>query len=81
VLTPDVFDHIERLRPGAGGELQLTDALRTQAQVKPFHGVVSTVSRHDTGTPSGWVRAVIDRALEHPETGPDLAAWLRNRLR
>jgi len=81
VLTPDVFDHLARLTPGAGGELQLTDALRTQARVRPFHGVVSQVGRHDTGTPAGWVRAVIDRALDHPELGPDLAQWLRDRLR
>lgn len=81
VLTPDVFDHIAALRPGAGGELQLTDALRAQARVRPFHGVVSTVSRHDTGTPAGWVRAVVERALDHPEVGPELAAWLSERLR
>lgn len=81
VLTPDVFDHLARLTPGAGGELQLTDALRTQARVRPFHGVVSHVGRHDTGTPAGWVRAVIDRALNSPDIGPDLALWLHERLR
>lgn len=81
VLTPDVFDHLDRLTPGAGGELQLTDALRTQARVRPFHGVVSQVGRHDTGTPAGWVRAVIDRALNSADIGPDLALWLHERLR
>jgi UTP--glucose-1-phosphate uridylyltransferase len=80
VLTPDVFDHIDALTPGAGGELQLTDALRAQARRRPFHGVVSQVSRHDTGTPAGWVRAVVDRALDDPDTGADLATWLKNRL-
>lgn len=80
VLTPDVFDHLAQLTPGAGGELQLTDALRAQARVRPLHGVVSRVGRHDTGTPPGWVRAVVDRALEHPEWGADLAEWLRSRL-
>jgi UTP--glucose-1-phosphate uridylyltransferase len=80
VLTPDVFDHIERLSPGAGGELQLTDALRSQSRLHPLHGVLSMVTRHDTGTPAGWVRAVIDRALDDPEVGPELAAWLNDRL-
>ena len=81
VLTPDIFDHLERLRPGTGGELQLTDALRTQARERPLHGVVSTVSRHDTGTPAGWLQAVIDRALDHPDWGPELTTWLSRRLR
>lgn len=80
VLTPDVFDHIAALAPGAGGELQLTDALRAQARVRPFHGVLSQVSRHDTGTPDGWVRAVVDRALDDPATGAQFAAWLTDRL-
>ena len=39
VLTPDVFDEIDALVPGRGGELQLTDALRAQAARSPFHGV------------------------------------------
>jgi len=81
VLTPDVFDHLDTLTPGAGGELQLTDALRAQARLRPFHGVVSTVGRHDTGTPPGWLRAVIDRALDHPDWGPELQDWLTRRLR
>lgn len=81
VLTPDVFDHLAALRPGAGGELQLTDALRAQARLVPLHGVVSTVGRHDTGTPAGWLRAVIDRALDHPDWGPELLEWLNGRLR
>src|SRR5690606_12243599 len=50
VLTPAVFGHIAELRPGALGELQLTDALRVQAGAGPFHGVLSDVGRHDTGT-------------------------------
>lgn len=80
VMTSDVFDHIAALTPGAGGELQLTDALRAQGRQRPFHGVVSQVGRHDTGTPQGWVRAVVDRALDDPDTGAEFAAWLTDRL-
>jgi UTP--glucose-1-phosphate uridylyltransferase len=69
VLTPDVFDAIAALKPGAGGELQLTDALRVQAAGGPFHGVVSDVRRYDTGTPVGWLSAVVELALEHPQYG------------
>jgi UTP--glucose-1-phosphate uridylyltransferase len=76
VLTPDVFDEIDRLTPGAGGELQLTDALRAQAARSPFHGVLSQIARHDTGTPLGFLAAAIDLTLADPVLGPELRAHL-----
>lgn len=79
VLTSDVFDEIERLEPGRGGELQLTDALRAQATRAPFHGVVSTIERYDTGTPVGLLTAAIELTLRSPELGPELAEYLRQR--
>ncbi len=79
VLTPDVFGHIAELKPGAIGELQLTDALRVQAAAGPFHGVLSDVGRHDTGTPLGWLTAVVDIALDDPTIGPDFKTWLQSR--
>lgn len=69
VLTPDVFAAISALRPGAGGELQLTDALRVQAAAGPFHGVLRDVRRFDTGNPVGWLSAVVELALDHPVYG------------
>jgi UTP--glucose-1-phosphate uridylyltransferase len=69
VLTPDVFDEIAALKPGAAGELQLTDALRAQAARAPFHGVVRDVRRYDTGNPVGWMAAVVELALDHPQYG------------
>lgn len=66
VLTPDVFDEISNLRPGSGGELQLTDALRAQAARSPFSAVVTRTSRHDTGTPVGFLEAAIAYALRNP---------------
>lgn len=81
VLTPDIMDHLARLEPGAGGELQLTDALRVQAATGMVEGIIDDGIRHDTGTPDGWLRAVIDLALEDSEQGPALADWLRERLR
>jgi UTP--glucose-1-phosphate uridylyltransferase len=76
VLTPDVFDEIATLRPGSGGELQLTDALRAQAVRAPFHGVLSRITRHDTGTPLGFLTAVIEITLRDPELGPELREFL-----
>jgi UTP--glucose-1-phosphate uridylyltransferase len=76
VLTPDVFDEIDRLEPGAGGELQLTDALRVQASRSPFHGVLSDIARYDTGTPLGFLTAAIELTLGDPALGKDLRAHL-----
>ncbi len=69
VLTPAVFDHIAALRPGAGGELQLTDAMRVLCQVEPFHGVVFDTGRFDTGNKLDWLRATVEVALRHDELG------------
>ena len=63
VLTPDVFEEIAAGRIGALGEIQLTDALRAQAQRSPFHGVVSNVDRFDTGTPFGFLTAAVELGL------------------
>lgn len=78
-LTNDVFDHLERVTPGAGGEIQLTDALRMQAESGAFHGVLGTTRRFDTGTPLGWLTAVVDRALDDPSIGAPFRAWLDSR--
>jgi UTP--glucose-1-phosphate uridylyltransferase len=80
VLTPDVFDEIDRVQPGAGGEIQLTDALKAQAARSPFHGVVSDVQRYDTGNPFGWLTAVVEIGLADPQIGPQLRTWLAGQL-
>jgi UTP--glucose-1-phosphate uridylyltransferase len=80
VLTPDVFAEIERVQPGSGGEIQLTDALRAQAAAGPFHGILSDVRRYDTGNPLGWLTAVADIALDDPDIGPAFRAWLNDRV-
>jgi UTP--glucose-1-phosphate uridylyltransferase len=76
VLTQDVFDEIANLKPGSGGELQLTDALRAQAARSPFHGVLSRTVRYDTGNPSGFLEAAIAFALRDPEMADELKAHI-----
>lgn len=76
VLTPDVFDEIDRLVPGSGGELQLTDALRAQAAGSPFSGVLSGTERYDTGNPVGFLDAAISFALRNSEMSEGIAAVL-----
>jgi len=80
VLTPDIFPKIAALQPGAGGELQLTDALRVQAAGGPFHGVLREVRRFDTGNPVGWMSAVVELALDHAQYGEPFRAELHRIL-
>jgi UTP--glucose-1-phosphate uridylyltransferase len=81
LLDRAVFDAIDRIEPGAGGELQLTDAIALLIdEGHPVHVVVHRGDRHDLGNPSGYVRAFVDFALDDPDIGPDLRAWLAARL-
>lgn len=77
VLTPDVFDRIDEVGPGRGGEIQLTDALKVQAEHGPFHGVLTRTRRYDTGNPLGWLTAVVELALDDPRIGAEFRRWLR----
>jgi UTP--glucose-1-phosphate uridylyltransferase len=79
VLTPDVFEEIEHLPPGRGGEIQLTDALRIQASRSPFHGVLSGIERFDTGNPLGYLKAAISITLQRPDFGAELGEFLAQR--
>jgi UTP--glucose-1-phosphate uridylyltransferase len=76
VLTADAWDEIAQLRPGRGGELQLTDALKAQAARSPFHAVVSSEGRHDTGTPLGFLTSAIEFGLHNPELAGPLRQFL-----
>jgi UTP--glucose-1-phosphate uridylyltransferase len=81
LLDRAVFDAIDRIEPGAGGELQLTDAIALLIREgHPVHVVVHRGGRHDLGNPAGYVRAFVDFALDDPEIGPDLRAWLAARI-
>ena len=81
LLDRAVFDAIDRIEPGAGGELQLTDAIALLIdEGHPVHVVVHRGGRHDLGNPAGYVRAFVDFALDDPDLGPDLRAWLAARL-
>lgn len=80
ILQPQVFDLLATQTPGAGGEIQLTDALKAQAARSPFHGVVKDVLRYDTGNPFGWLTAVVELALDDERIGEQFREWLRGRL-
>ncbi|MBF6166629.1 UTP--glucose-1-phosphate uridylyltransferase [Streptomyces gardneri] len=81
LLDRAIFDALRRIEPGAGGELQLTDAIALLiAEGHPVHVVVHRGSRHDLGNPGGYLRAAVDFALEREEYGPALREWLQYRL-
>lgn len=81
LLDRAIFDALRRIEPGAGGELQLTDAVALLIdEGHPVHVVVHRGDRHDLGNPGGYVRAFVDFALAHPEYGPELREWLATRL-
>lgn len=81
LLDRAVFDALKRITPGAGGELQLTDAVALLiAEGHPVHVVVHSGGRHDLGNPGDFLRAAVDFGLDHPEYGPALREWLRERL-
>jgi UTP--glucose-1-phosphate uridylyltransferase len=78
VLPPEIFDALRSTEPGAGGEIQLTDAMRRlAAQGVPVHGVVFRGRRYDTGNRLEYVKAVVQLAGRHPEIGEDFTSWLR----
>jgi UTP--glucose-1-phosphate uridylyltransferase len=81
LLDRAIFDALRRIEPGAGGELQLTDAVALLIEEgHPVHVVVHSGGRHDLGNPGGFVRAAVHFALEHPDYGPALREWLLERL-
>ena len=67
VLSPEIFPILHSQGTGAGGEIQLTDALRVLAKSEPVYGVVYKGRRFDCGTQKGWLSANIQLALEDPE--------------
>ncbi|MCD2105420.1 UTP--glucose-1-phosphate uridylyltransferase [Rhodococcus erythropolis] len=81
LLDRAIFDALRRIKPGAGGELQLTDAIALLiSEGHPVHVVVHRGTRHDLGNPGGYLRASVDLALDSDDYGPSLRKWLADRL-
>ncbi len=77
VLPPDIFGILEKVKPGAGGEIQLTDALAVLAQEGRLIGVRFKGERHDAGDRLGYLQANIAWALKRPDLRDGLLAYLR----
>lgn len=82
LLQPDVFAHLERISPGAGGELQLTDALASMIRAGlPVRACEFVGTRFDTGTPLGLLEANIGMAVSRPELKAQVTALLTKFLK
>ncbi len=80
LLDARIFAHLGRHEVGAGGEIQLTDAMQKLIGSQPFHGYRFEGERHDCGDKLGYLEAIVATALARPDLGPDFAAVLKRRL-
>jgi len=77
VLSPSIFAAIEQTPPGAGGEIQLTDALRLLGQQEPIYAYEFVGERYDTGDPVGLLTTSLAFALRRPDLAPGVKAYLK----
>jgi len=78
VLTPDIFAEIERTKPGAVGEIQITDAMRSLLKRRPFYAVRFKGTRHDAGDKLGFLIANVEFALKRSDLAPEFKEYLRS---
>lgn len=78
IFTPDIFDAIEQTKPGSGGEIQITDAMRILLKKRPFYAVKLEGKRHDAGDKLGFLIATVEYALKREDLGADFREYLRS---
>ena len=78
VLTPKIFDKLEQTQRGAGGEIQLTDAIEALMEEQSVFGYEFEGTRYDAGTTMGWLQASVELALERPDLGTEFREYLRS---
>ena len=80
VFTPEVFDVLRTLKPGAGGEIQLADAIDQLAHAGKVAAISNPSQRYDCGSKFGYLTAIVDHALAHPDYRAPFLDLLRDRL-
>jgi len=78
ILQPEIFDLLEKTPRGAGGEIQLTDAMEALMKEQAFFAYAFDGASHDCGDKLGWMKANIAFALKRPEFADKLSAYLKN---
>ncbi|HRP97585.1 MAG TPA: UTP--glucose-1-phosphate uridylyltransferase, partial [Rhodocyclaceae bacterium] len=79
ILTPRVFGHLRAIEPGAGSELQLTDAIASLLREEAVLAYQFEGTRYDCGSKLGYLKATVEFALRHPEVAEEFSAWLGSR--
>jgi len=77
VLPPEIFDFLRDTKPGAGGEIQLTDGLVALAQGSGLWAYIYEGRTHDAGDKLGFLKATVEMALQNPKLGPDFRSYLK----
>ncbi|MEQ2746512.1 UTP--glucose-1-phosphate uridylyltransferase GalU [Dialister hominis] len=80
VITPEVFKILEQTKPGKGGEIQLTDALRVMAKNGNVYAYNFKGKRYDTGNKLGYLKATVEFALRRDDIGPEFRQYLKSLL-
>jgi len=78
VFTPQIFDALAQVRPGVGGELQLTDAIALLLQKQDVYGYTFSEGRYDTGKKLDYLRAMVEFAIRRDDLGPAFRAYLKD---
>lgn len=81
ILTSRIFDYLEHLGKGLGGEIQLTDAIAALVKTDPVFAYRFAATRYDCGSKLGYLQASVALGLKHPEVGPAFTEYLRNLAR
>jgi len=76
ILTPDIFDILEGIGPGRGGEIQLTDALCSLLKKRPLYGYLFKGTRYDAGDKVGYLKATVNLALKNPHVSEEFKEYL-----
>ena len=76
VFTPEIFEALDRIEPGVGGELQITDAIALLNETQTVYGRTFTDGRYDIGQKVDFLRANVELALDRPDIGPELEQFL-----
>lgn len=77
ILTPEIFGILEKTQKGAGGEIQLTDGLRTLLKTQDFYGYQFQGNRYDTGSKIGFLKATVEFALKREDLGSEFKSYLK----
>jgi UTP--glucose-1-phosphate uridylyltransferase len=80
VLTPQIFDCLEKTGPGVGGEIQLTDGIKSLLEKEKVYAFQFSGQRFDIGSKEDWIKATVELALKRPELKDNLSDFFKDRF-